>query len=124
MGAASLHKGLLYGAYGYLLVAGILHYYLDVFLQYRSGQRAPGNETNLYYGLHTAYSLGQIVFAVLALIVVSHGSDIMSRWPGQVLSVIAVLGWLTISVFFAPYVPPRINMGIVGVLLIAAAITA
>ena len=36
-------------------------------------QGAPGPETALYYGLNTAYALGQVLFALLALLAIRNG---------------------------------------------------
>lgn len=62
-----LHRGLLYGAYCWLLVSGLLQFGIDVVSQAMRGKRLAGPETTLYYGLNTAYSLSQILFSLLAL---------------------------------------------------------
>ena len=118
-----MHKTLLYAAYGYLLVTGVLHYLIDVVAQYARKHRAPSATTTMYWGLHSAYSLGQVVFALTALLLVHGGSPLFSQRSGQALSIIAVVGWLLICFAFVEYIPPRINMAIVLVLLIAAALT-
>ena len=53
----SMHKKLLYAAYGYLLVTAVLHYLIDVVAQYVRKHRAPSAATTIYWGLHSAYSL-------------------------------------------------------------------
>ena len=55
-----MHRNLLYAAYGFLLLSGILHFSIDVVSQYMRGKRTPGSEATLYYGLNTAYALGQL----------------------------------------------------------------
>lgn len=116
-----MHKALLYGAYGYLFVSAVLHFYIDVVQQHIRGQRPPSTETTLYNGLHSAYSLGQVLFAAIALALIWRGSDLMSQRLGQGLGLVAVAGWLAICFLFIEYTPPRIHMFIVLGLLIAAA---
>jgi hypothetical protein len=65
-----MHKIFLYTAYGWLLLGGTLHFFIDVVSQYWRGKRVPGPEATLYYGLNSAYALGQILFAILALLVI------------------------------------------------------
>ena len=118
-----MHKKLLYAAYGYLLVTAVLHYLIDVVAQYLRKHRPPSAATTMYWGLHSAYSLGQVVFALTALLLVYRGSALVSQRSGQVISIAAVVGWLLICFGFVEYIPPRINMVIVLALLIAAALT-
>lgn len=44
---SQLHLGLLYGAYGWLLVSGLLQFGIDVVSQAIRGKRIPGPETTL-----------------------------------------------------------------------------
>ena len=118
-----MHKNLLYAAYGYLLVTAVLHYLIDVVAQYARQHRAPSAATTMYWGLHSAYSLGQVVFALTALLLVHRGSPLFSQRSGQAISMTAVVGWLLICFAFVEYIPPRINMAVVLALLIAAALT-
>ena len=115
-------KGLLYAAYGWLGLSGVLHFVIDVAAQYLRRQRPPGNEATFYYGLHSAYSLGQVTFALLALLVLRSGSGLLGEPAGQALGLNAVAGWLAVAFLFSDYVPPRVNMAIVLALLIAAAV--
>ena len=50
-----LHHTLLYAAYGWLLLSGLLQIGIDVVSQYLRGKRAPSTSTTLYYGLNSAY---------------------------------------------------------------------
>jgi hypothetical protein len=120
----TMHRAFLYGAFGFLLLTGVLHFVVDVVHQHYSGQRPAGTETTYYFGLHSAYALGQVVFAALAILIIRSGSDLLSKVPGQVISFIAVAGWFAICFKFSEYIPPRINLGIVTALLIGAVITA
>jgi hypothetical protein len=56
-----MHKYLVYTAYGWLTLSGTLHFVIDVLSQYLRGTRAPGPETTLFFGLNTAYAMGQMV---------------------------------------------------------------
>ncbi len=61
----SLHKVLVYVAFGWLAFAGTMHFLIDVLAQYLRHKRVPGPEKTLYYGLNTAYALGQVLSACL-----------------------------------------------------------
>lgn len=115
-----LTQRLLYLAYGWLFASGLLHYAIDVVSQYLRGVRQPGPLTTLYYGLHTAYSVGQMAFAGLALLVLWSGSDLLSRHVGFGLSIVAVAAWLVVSIVYSEYTPPRVNAAIVLALLVGA----
>ena len=54
-----MHRILAYIAFTWLTLAGTLHFAIDVVAQYARGKRVPSPETTLYYGLNTAYALGQ-----------------------------------------------------------------
>jgi hypothetical protein len=117
-----MHKNLLYVAYGWLLLGGVLHFGIDVVSQYVRGKRAPGAEATLYYGLNTAYALGQVLFALLALLAIRHGLAVMRQWPGLTLGLAAAAAWLTIGFVFLEYREPQIVVAVFVVLLIAAAV--
>jgi len=111
---------LVYVPYGWLLVTGTLHFCIDVLSQYLRGKRAPGVETTLYYGLNSAYALGQVLFALSALLAIRSGSDIMRQWPGLLLAYGAAAAWYAICHFFLEYKEPRIMLAIFVLLLLAA----
>lgn len=118
-----MHKFLLYAGYGYLAVSGVLHFLVDVVAHHFHHQRAAGPETAMYNGLHSAYALGQVVFGLIAILIIRSGSDLMSRQIGQAIGFFAVAGWLAISLKFIEYTPPKFNISVVLALLIAAAFT-
>jgi hypothetical protein len=68
-----MHKILLYATYGSLLLGSALHFCIDVVAQYWRGKRPAGVETALYYGLHSAYTLGQVLFAIVVLLLIHRG---------------------------------------------------
>jgi len=119
-----MHRKPLYAAYGFLLLSGSLHFGIDVVSQYLRGKRAPGPEATLYFGLNTAYALGQVLFALLAMLAVRNGVAFMGKWPGLTLGLLAAAGWLTIGFVFLEYREPRLVMAIFAALLIGAAATA
>lgn len=118
-----MHKTLLLATYWTLLAAGTLHFIADVLSQYFRGLRKPGYETTLYYGLHSAYALGQVVFAIVALLLIRSGSTFMESPAGMAISFTAVLGWLAIALLFIEYTPPKMFIGLVLALLVAATLT-
>jgi hypothetical protein len=118
-----MHKRLLYGGYGFLLTSGVLHFFIDVVGQHVRHKRTPGPETTMYYGLHSAYSLGQVVFALAAFMIMRTGSDLMSRPSGQTLGFAAATGWLAVCLRFIEYAPPKYNILVVQAFLTAAALT-
>ncbi len=118
-----MHKVLLYVAYGWLTLGGTLHLAIDVVSQYLRGKRAPGPETTLYYGLNTAFALGQILFGIAALIVARRAIELLDGWPLVALSLFAALAWFAFAVYFLEYKEPRFMVATYGVLVLAAAVT-
>jgi len=49
-----MHKYLVYGTYGWLLLGGTMHLAIDVVSQYVRGKRIPGSETTLYFGMQAS----------------------------------------------------------------------
>ncbi len=118
-----LHLGLLYSAYSWLLLSGLLQFGIDVVSQAIRGKRIPGPETTLYYGLNTAYALSQILFAVLALFAIQQGLDALGRWPGVLLGLIAAAAWLAFCFRFLEYPQPRATVLVFVALLLGVAFT-
>ncbi len=118
-----MHKYIVYAAYGWLALTGILHFAVDVVSQHLRGKREPGLETTLYYGLNSAFSLGQVAFGLLGLFLAWRAMNLLTETPVLILSVAAALGWLTITFLFMTYWEPKFNIGIFCVLIVAAAMT-
>ncbi|WP_395833583.1 hypothetical protein [Cystobacter fuscus] len=91
--------------------------------QHLRGKHFPSTETTLYYGLHSAFALGQFVFGLLGLWLAWHALDMLKELPVVMVSVVAAVGWLAISVLFMEYWQPRFNAAIFGVLVVTAALT-
>jgi hypothetical protein len=116
-----MHKWLLYAAFGWLSLTGAMHFAIDVVSQQLRGKHPPGVETTLlYYGLHSAYALGQVAVGVLGLMVAARALPLLASTPPLLLALLAGLGWLAIAFLFSPYLPPRINAAVFCVLVIAA----
>jgi hypothetical protein len=75
------------------------------------------------FGLNSAYALGQILFAALALLALSPGLMVLDRWPGLILGFLAASGWMAICVQFLEYRQPRMTVALFAALLAAAALT-
>ncbi|MDR6984253.1 hypothetical protein J2X32_002897 [Rheinheimera pacifica] len=118
-----MHKYVIYTAYGWLTLTGILHFCVDVISQHLRGKHPPGIETTLYYGLHSAFALGQTVFGVLGLLLALRSINTLSETPILLLSLAAGLGWLTITFLFMTYWEPKLNISIFCLLIAAAFIT-
>lgn len=118
-----LHRPLLYGAYSWLLLSGLLHFGIDVVSQYIRGKRTPSPATTLYYGLNSSYAVSQILFAVLALFAIRHGVAAMGHWSGIGLGLLAACAWFVLSLVFLEYTQPRMTVALYAALLVGAALT-
>ncbi len=118
------HRAWCYAAYGWLLVGALLHFGIDVLAQYARGHRAPGPETTLYYGVHSAYALGQVLFAALGLVALRGGGAAVGRGPGLLVGFGAALAWLAVAVLFLGYWQPRMVVALFAALLAGAALAA
>jgi hypothetical protein len=114
---------LTYATYGWLTLGGTLHFSIDVLSQYLGGKRVPGPEATLYYGLNTAYALGQILFGLLGVLVAWKAQELLGEWPAISLTLAAAIGWFIVTFIFIEYPEPKFVVGIFGVLAIAAAVT-
>jgi len=118
-----MHKYIVYAAYGWLTLSGILHFAVDVVSQHLRGKREPGLETTLYYGLNSAFSLGQVAFGLLGLFLAWRAMNLLSETPALILSIAAGLGWLAMTFLFMEYWEPKLNVGIFCVLIVIAFVT-
>ena len=118
-----MSKYIAYAAFGWLVFTGAAHFVVDVASQYLRGKRAPGPETTLYYGLNSAFALGQVVFGLLLLWLVRRQPAAIAELPVAALCLAAAIGWLAIAFAFMEYWEPKMNSGVFLVLLIAAIAT-
>ncbi len=118
-----LHYTLLYAAYSWLLLSGLLQIGIDVVSQYLRGKRAPGPSTTLFYGLNSAYGISQILFALLAFFAIRQGVVALGQWPGVSLGLLAATAWFALCVLFLEYPQPRMTVALFAALLLATAFT-
>ncbi len=84
----------------------------------------PGADTSLYYGMNTAYALGQVLFGVGGLWLTWRAAELFfGEWPVVILALAAASGWLAIGFVFIEYWEPKLVAAVFGVLIIAAAAT-
>lgn len=112
-------KSLVYASYGWLALSGTLHFLVDVVSHAVRGKHPPGPETTLYYGLNSAFSLGQVAFGVLGLFLAWRAMDLVTEPPVLVLTLLAGLGWWAITFVFMGYWEPKVNVGIFCALALA-----
>lgn len=115
-------KHLVYMAYGWLTFTGVVHFSIDVISQHVRGKRTPSPETTLYYGLHSAFALGQVLFGLLVLWLAWRHREIATATPVIALSLVAAAGWLAITVRFMEYWEPKFNVTVFAVLVVLTAL--
>ena len=114
---------LAYAAFGWMALSGTMHFIIDVAAQYLRGKRPPGAEATLYYGLNSAYALGQLLFGLICLWLVRRHAGALAEWPVAALALVSAAGWMAISLAFMEYREPKANAALVLVLTIAAIMT-
>ena len=119
-----MHTPLTYASYGWLAFSGTVHFVIDVVSQRVRGKRAPGSETTLFYGLHSSFALGQVLYGLLCLWLVWSAPALIAQPQVAALSLAAGLGWLAITFASMSYWQPKVNVGIFVALVLAAAVTA
>jgi len=118
-----MHRYILYAAYSWLVLTGVLHFVVDVVSQHLRGRRTPSLETTLYYGLNTAFSLGQVAFGLLGLFLAWRAMGLLSEKPGLILALAAGIGWLALTFLFMTYREPKVIATIFCALILAALVT-
>ncbi len=118
-----MNKYFVFATYGWLTLSGLLHFSIDVVSHALRGKHPPGPETTLYYGLHSAFSLGQVAFGTLCLLLAWRAFPLLTETPVIVLTLLAGLAWWTITFMFMPYWEPKLNVGIFCALALATCIT-
>ena len=119
-----MHNALILASYGWLAFSGTVHFVIDVVLQYARGKRQAGSETTLFYGLHSSFALGQVLFALLCLWLVWSAPALVAQAQVTALSLAAGLGWITITFAFMSFWQPKMNASIFIALVFAAAVVA
>ncbi len=111
---------LTFTAFGWLTLTGTLHFAIDVVSQYLRGKRVPGPETTLYYGLHSAFALGQVLFGLTCLWAARRHPDLLRDPAVMLLSGVGAAAWLTLTFTAMEYWEPKFNAGIFVALLVIA----
>ncbi|WP_213769057.1 hypothetical protein [Caballeronia sp. dw_19] len=119
-----MHRILVYVAFGWLALGGVLHFGVDVASQYLRGKRSPSLETTLYYGLNTAFAFGQVLFGLLCLWLAWRALETFKLKPVIALCLAAAAGWLGITFGFMEYWEPKMSASIFVVLVLAVAVAA
>ena len=118
-----MHTVLAYATYGWLAFSGAIHFLIDVISQHLRGKRAPGPDTTLFYGLHSSFALGQVLYGLLCLWLAWTAPALAAQPQLTVLSLAAGLGWLAIASAFISYWQPKMNVSIFMALILAATVT-
>lgn len=119
---SDMHKHVAYFAYGWLIATGVMHFVIDVVLQYLRRVRVPSAETTLYYGLNSSFSLGQVALGAFGLWLAWRTPELLREPPAVVISVLAAIGWFITAQFFMAYWQPKITVAVFGILVVAAAV--
>lgn len=96
------------------------HFLVDVVSQFLRGKRPPGVEATLYYGLNSAFALGQVLFGLICLWITWRRPDFLSEPLIAALCLTAAACWLAITFMFMGYWEPKMNVAIFAALLIVA----
>lgn len=115
-----MYTYIVHAAYGWLAVTGVLHFLVDVVWHHLRGTRGSESDSMLYYGVHAAFSLGQVVFGLLGLFLARRAIGVLREAPVMVLTLVAGLAWLEMSMLFMDYWEPTFNAAVFCVLVLAA----
>ncbi len=113
-------KYLTYAAFGWLAFTGVMHFAIDVVSQYVRGKRVAGAEATLYYGLHSAFALGEVLFGLMCLWAARREPGLLREPIVVMLAGAGALAWLALTFMAMDYWEPKLNAGIFIALLIVA----
>jgi len=117
-----MRRILVHVAFSWLVMAGALHFAIDVVAQFMRGERDAGSAATLYYGLHSTYALGLVLFGAFGLLVARQAPALLNQWPALLLCALAAAGWLGLTFLFFEYRPPKILMGVFAILVLCMAL--
>jgi peptidoglycan/LPS O-acetylase OafA/YrhL len=109
-----------FAAFGWLTLTGTLHFAVDVVSQYLRGKRVPGPETTLYYGLNSAFALGQVLFGLMCLWSARRHPDLLRDPSVALLAAAGAAAWLALTFTAMEYREPKLNAGVFAALLVIA----
>ena len=107
-------------AFGWRTLTGTLHFAIDVVSRYLRGKRLPGPETTLYYGLHSAFALGQILFGLVCLWAARRHPGVLRDPAIALLAGAGAAAWLALTFTAMDYWEPKLNLGLFVALLVIA----
>jgi hypothetical protein len=113
-------KYITFAAFGWLTLTGTLHFAIDVVSQYLRGKRVPGPETTLYYGLNSAFALGQVLFGLMCLWAAWRHPGLLRDPSVALLAAAGAAAWLALTFTAMDYWEPKLNVGIFAALLTIA----
>ncbi|TWI69246.1 hypothetical protein IP91_00313 [Pseudoduganella lurida] len=113
-----MYKTLAYLPFGWLTLIGVLHFIIDVVAQHLRGKRTAGLPTTLYYGMHTAYAMSEVLVGMVGLLIAWRAATLLDDWRLVVFFGLAAVAWLGFGFYFDEYREPKINVGIFLALLV------
>lgn len=113
-----------YIAFGWLTFIGVGHFCADVLSQYLRHKRAPSLETTLYYGLNSAYALGQVALGVFGLWFVARVGRDVSHVPLLAGTLVAIAGWFAIAFTSMEYWEPKAANAVTALIFVVALVMA
>ncbi|MGV3621270.1 MAG: hypothetical protein ACO1OB_10655 [Archangium sp.] len=116
-------NALTWAAYGFLTLAGTLHFVIDVVSQKLRGVRAPSPETTLYYGLNASFALGQVALGAVGLWLMAKAPELVKSAPMTLITLLAGLAWLAITFLFIEYREPKIAVSLFLALFISSVVS-
>ena len=114
-----MYQYFIYSAFGWLAFSGTMHFIVDVVSQYLRGKHVPGTEATLYYGLHSAFSLGQVAFGILGLYLAKRNIHLLMETPIILLCLFSGIGWLAVTFYFMEYWEPKLAVSLFILLILA-----
>ncbi len=114
---------LAYSAFAWLTLGGLVHFIVDVAAQALRGAREPGYATTQYWGLHTAFALGQVVFGLVGILIARHAAGLLHTGPFLLVAALATAGWFAVILLFSEYKQPLFWVIGFPLLLVAMALS-
>jgi hypothetical protein len=118
-----MNNTIAYITFGWLTAGGVIHFIIDVISQHLRGKRVPGNETTLFYGLHSSYALSQVLLGAVALLLIQRAPEVVRSVPFLLIVGAAIAAWFAIGFAFIEYWQPKLIVAIFAVLTVAMILT-
>jgi hypothetical protein len=118
-----MHRVLLHAMFGWLALAGTMHFVADVVAPFVRGTPAPGADASSHVGMHTSFALGQVLFGLLGLVLARRAIHVLDQRLVIAICVAAAAGWLAISLVFMAAWEPKVVLGVFAALVFASIAT-